>query len=129
MWSLAVKFETPLFCLLEFGHISGGTVNEEEKLKKTLFKKAVGYVVSEETVEYAINDEGKEVVTKRKVTKKYIPPDAAALRLLIERFFSSSYQDIDSMSDEELERERDEIIKMLKQEEKDAIESGKEKSV
>ena len=95
-------------------------MDEEEKLKRALYKKAMGYGVSEETVEYVTNDKGEEVVSKRKVSKKYIPPDASALRLLIEHFYSNTYRDIESMSDEELEKERDEIIKMLKEEEKNA---------
>lgn len=93
-------------------------MDEEEKLKKTLYKKAMGYGVSEETVEYVRNDKGEEVVAKRKVSKKYIPPDASALRLLIEHFYS--YKDVESMSDEELEKEREQIINMLKEEEKNA---------
>ncbi len=95
-------------------------MNEEERLKETLFKKATGYAVKEETIEYVLDDEGKEKIAKRKVSKKYIPPDASALRLLIERFFSSS-DDFEKMTDEELEQEREEIIKMLKEEEKNAI--------
>ncbi len=100
-------------------------MNEEEKLKKTLFKKAMGYGVSEETVEYVTDDSGKEVVSKRKVSKKYIPPDASALRLLIEHFYSQTSRQVESMTDEELEEERDKIIEMLKEEERNATkESG-----
>lgn len=94
-------------------------MNEEERLKQTLFKKATGYAVKEETIEYVLDDEGKEKIAKRKVSKKYIPPDASALRLLIERFFSAR-DDFENMTDEELEREREEIIKILKEEEKNA---------
>ena len=95
-------------------------MNEEGRLKETLFKKATGYAVKEETIEYVLDDDGKEKIAKRKVSKKYIPPDASALRLLIERFFSSR-DDFEMMSDEELEKERNEIIRMLKEEEKNAI--------
>ena len=85
----------------------------------------MGYGVSEETVEYVTDDSGKEVVSKRKVSKKYISPDASALRLLIEHFYSQNSRQVENMTDEELEEERDRIIQMLKEEEKNATkESG-----
>ena len=96
-------------------------MNEEERLKKILLKKAMGYGVREETVEYVRDDGGDEIVSKRKVSKKHIPPDVSALRLLIEHFYQNSFNDVESMSDEELEKEREKIIKLLKEEEKNAF--------
>lgn len=96
-------------------------MDEEEKLKKALLRKALGYSVKEETIEYARDSEGEEVVSKRKVSKKYIPPDTTALRLLMEHFYGEEYKDVEDMSDEELLQERAKIIELLKEEEKNAI--------
>ena len=96
-------------------------MDEEERIKKALLKKAVGYSTKEEIVEFTRDDAGAEVVSKRKVSKKHIPPDISALRLLIEHFYSNKFQDVQTMSDEELQREREKIIELLKEEERNAI--------
>jgi hypothetical protein len=96
-------------------------VDEEEKLKKALLKKAMGYSAKEETVEFIRDDLGEEVVAKRKVSRKHYPPDISALRLLIEHFYSNNFEDISSMTDEELQRERKRIIELLKEEERNAL--------
>ncbi len=96
-------------------------MDEEERLKKILLKKAMGYGIKEETVEYVRDDCGDEVIAKRKVSKKHVPPDVSALRLLIEHFYQNSFKDVTSMTDEELEKEREKIIELLKEEERNAI--------
>lgn len=99
-------------------------MDEEERLKRILLKKAMGYGVREETIEYVRDGEGDEIVSKRKVSKKHIPPDISALRLLMEHFYNQEFKDVESMSDEELAKERERIIELLKQEERNATEKN-----
>ena len=88
----------------------------EDKLKKALMKKAFGYTFNEVTEEYSTNENGDSVLTKKKVTKKFNPPDVTALKILLEQ--SQLFDDeILKMSDEQLIAERDRLLKLLKSEE------------
>ena len=89
-------------------------VNEEKLIKDALIRKAMGYEAKESSEEYSLDVEGREVLVKKKVSKKYFPPDMAALKLLIEKFFPNLDIDLSSLTDEELTAERDKILKMLK---------------
>ena len=90
-----------------------GKINEK-KLKKALIKKALGYDATEVVEEYSSSEEGEIKLSKKKITKKAVPPDMTALRLLMEE----NFKDIDSMSDEELEREKEELLRLIKEENK-----------
>lgn len=78
-------------------------------LKKALFKCAVGFDTSEVVEEYAV-DEGELKLVKRKVTKRDVPPDIKAVKMLLD-----GEADIAGMSDEELEERRKKLIEMLKE--------------
>lgn len=85
-------------------------------MKKALMKKAFGYTFNEVTEEYSTNENGDSVLTKKKVTKKFNPPDVTALKILLEQ--SKLFDDeILKMSDEQLIAERDRLLKLLKSEE------------
>lgn len=99
-------------------------MDEDEKLKKALIRKALGYSVKEETVEFSRDDTGGEVVSKRKVSRKHIPPDISALKMLLEHFFTEEFKDVEEMTDEELQEEREKIIELLKEEERNALKNG-----
>ena len=77
-------------------------------------KKAKGYTASEVVEEYVMDEEGLKL-TKKKVTKKHIPPDITAAKLLLEL-----EPDIESLTDEELESQ---IIK-LKSEIREELKRG-----
>lgn len=81
----------------------------DDGLKKALFKCAVGFDTSEVVEEYAV-DEGELKLVKRKVTKRDVPPDIKAVKMLLD-----SEADIAGMSDEELEERRKKLIEMLKE--------------
>lgn len=83
----------------------------EDKLLKSLLKKAIGYNVSEISEEYNVDGDGNEVLSKRKVTKKYVPPDITALRTYLE--LSERDADYENMSDEKLMEIRDGLVKKL----------------
>ena len=81
-----------------------------EKLGDALLKVALGYQVAEVTEEYAEVD-GELKLTKRKRTKKDVPPDLKAVQLLLATEGAEEYA---QWTDEELEAERQRLIGELK---------------
>ncbi len=81
---------------------------KKEKLEETLFKVARGFTSREVTEEYAEVD-GQMKLTKRKEIKKEIPPDLKAMQMLQ----SLHGEGVESMSDEELEREKQLLVERL----------------
>lgn len=90
-------------------------VEEEDKIKKALLKKALGYNADECVEEYTFDENGEKVLSKRKVTKKHYSPDIAAVKVLLERYFTTYEEKIAKMSDEELEEEKERLLKQLKE--------------
>lgn len=82
----------------------------DEGIKKALLKCAVGFDTSEIVEEYTV-DEGELKLVKRKVTKRDVPPDIKAVKMLLD-----GEADASQMSDEELEERRERLIAMLKEE-------------
>lgn len=80
-----------------------------------LLKKAIGFEKSEISKEYQIDEEGKETLVRKKVQKKYFPPDMQAMRAYLEL---EKGEDLSAMSDEELEREKIRLLAELKEKEK-----------
>ncbi len=78
--------------------------------KQVLIKKALGYDVKEVVEEYVSDEDGTVKLAKKKVTKKNVPPDMTALKILLD-----SEKPISSMSDEELETEKARLLELLKQ--------------
>ena len=81
--------------------------------KNALYKKAVGFSTEEITEEYQEKD-GDIALIKRKVTKKIVPPDLTALKMLMD-----SDKGVKSMTDEELEEEKKRLLLLLKKGEED----------
>ncbi len=73
---------------------------------------ALGYSVEEVTEEYNMED-GQLKLMKRRETRKDIPPDLKAVKLLLEDC------DYAQLSDEELEKEKKRLLMQLKEEEDD----------
>lgn len=84
-----------------------------DAIGKALYRKAVGYTAKETVEEYAGED---GILSKRKVSKKHIPPDFNALKMLVER--ECKAQDYRAMSDEELAREKARLLEELRQTQK-----------
>ncbi len=80
----------------------------DKNLIEALYKKALGGTVEEVTEEYG----SKEGLLRRKVTGKYVPPDVSALKAYIEL---ADEDDILTMSDEELEKEKLRLLKELRE--------------
>ncbi len=81
----------------------------EGNLKDALIKKAFGYDATEIVEEYIASEEGEIKLTKKKVTKKSVPPDMTALKMLIDEKDVS----VQSMSDEQLQEEKERLLKLL----------------
>ena len=92
--------------------------DKEKKLKTALKKRALGYNSTEVTEEYVEDGEGGVKLVKRKVVKKNVPPDVSAAKLLIEM---EGVSDITKLSDEELEEEKQRLIKEYLKENYDDI--------
>ena len=86
---------------------------KEEKINDALLKVALGYQVAEVTEEYAEVD-GELKLTKRKKTKKDIPPDLKAVQILL----GGQEGDFTKLSDEELVKEKARLLKELAAQEK-----------
>ena len=83
----------------------------DEEVRNAILKVALGCSVEEVTEEYGVTD-GELTLVKRRETRKDIPPDLKAVRLLLEG------TDYASFSDEQLEAELEKLIKALEREEK-----------
>lgn len=87
--------------------------NFKDKLEQALVKKAMGYSVEETVCEYGMCDDELKLI-KKKISKKYYPPDLSAINLLIG---STNKSDYDNMTDEELEQEKNRLLNLIKEEE------------
>lgn len=83
----------------------------EDNLKKALYKKALGYDCTETVEEYTQDEDGIKL-SKKKITKKNVPPDITALKILLDE----SGKPVEEMTDEELESEKIRLLKILAEE-------------
>ncbi len=86
-----------------------GSKLNQKKLRTALIKKALGYDATEVIEEYVGGEEGEIKLSKKKVTKKEVPPDVTALKILLE----TEDKPISSLTDEELEQEKIRLLKLL----------------
>ena len=97
---------------------------QEEKIGDALMKVALGYQIAEVTEEYAeVNGELK--LTKRKKTKKDVPPDLKAVQLLLS---SSPSTDYTEWTDEALQAEKERLLTEIKKQAESVIEKVGEKT-
>lgn len=83
----------------------------KEKIQKSLMKKALGYRYNEVIEEYTIGEDG-EKLSKKKVTTKDVPPDIAAVKLLLDSL-NVEHGDFENLSDEELKTEIEKAMKLV----------------
>jgi len=81
-----------------------------EKIRNALIKRAVGYDTEETVEEYSGSGDDITMVRK-KITRKNVPPDISAAKLLLEESGGDEYS---AMTDEQLEEEKQRLLKMLK---------------
>lgn len=80
-----------------------------EEIREALLRRALGYETDEVVEEYGFS-EGEAVLVRRKVTKKIVPPDVTAAKMLLE-----SEKPLRAYSDEELAREKERLLKLLRE--------------
>ena len=90
-------------------------MDEEEKIKQALLKKALGYEADEVIEEYVREDEGGQSLAKKKVSRKHIAPDITAIKVLFEKYIRPYSEQVALMSDEEIFAERERLKKILKE--------------
>ena len=93
-------------------------MEDEDKIRKALLKKALGYSADEVVEEYSYNDEGELKLSKKKVTKKHYSSDIAAVKVLLERYYKTYEDRVMAMSDDDLAREKALLEQQLKKGEK-----------
>lgn len=80
----------------------------EEEIKCALKKCAVGFGTSEVVEEFSVED-GELRLVKKKVTRRDIPPDIKAVKMLMDE------SGLDGLSDGELEEEKQKLLEILKE--------------
>lgn len=83
-------------------------MERRESVRDALTKCAVGLSASEVVEEFTVEN-GELKLTKKKVTKREIPPDIKAVKLLLDS------EDMSQATDEELASEREKLLKKLKE--------------
>lgn len=81
---------------------------ESKNVKDALTRCAVGMNASEVVEEFTVED-GELKLVKKKVTRRDIPPDIKAVKMLMDS------GDAANLTDEELEKEREKLIELLKE--------------
>lgn len=84
---------------------------DKEKIINALNKRAIGYDYDEVTEEFGDNKDGKEVLLKRKVNLKHMPPDITAIKILLDLEDDGLLAD---MTDKELEKEKIRLLNEIK---------------
>lgn len=80
----------------------------EEEVLGALKKCAVGFGTSEVVEEFSVED-GVPKLIKRKVTKRDVPPDIKAVKMLLDE------SGVDGLSEEQLEEEKQKLLNFLKE--------------
>ena len=87
--------------------MGGGNISNEDSVKRALIKCATGLSASETVEEFSVEN-GELKLVKKKITRREIPPDIKAVKLLLDGR--------EELSDEELEAEKQKLMDMLKEE-------------
>lgn len=82
--------------------------------KSILLKKAKGFVLEEICEEYALDENDKLKLVKRKISSKEVAPDISAVKALCE-FKMLESDEFKNMSFEQLKEERDKLFKLFEQ--------------
>lgn len=88
----------------------------KKKLEKALLDKALGFTTQEVVEEYGYSGDD-FVLQKRKTSTKSYPPDLSALQMLLNREVGEN--EFLNMSDEELQKEKNRLLNLLKEKNED----------
>lgn len=81
----------------------------DESVRDALRRRALGYETDEVSEEYCFKD-GEEQLVRRKVTKKAMPPDITAAKILLDE-----EPRLCDLSDEALAAEKERLLALLRQ--------------
>ncbi len=88
-------------------------LEEQEKiLIDSLINLAKGVSTSETVEEFILDNNGKKILKSQKVTTKNHAPDLSSIKILFD--MNTNSQNLSSLSDEELELEKERLLKLLK---------------
>jgi len=91
-----------------------------DKLDDALFNRAIGFSKDEISEEYSMVDE-KLTLIKKKLNSKYYPPELKAIEILMEKYDLNKKSTYDDYSLDELNQEKERLLKLLKESEERAI--------
>lgn len=100
----------------------------KSSVEKMLVKKAMGYKVKENVDEYASVGEEMKLV-KRRITTKYVSPDLAAAKTLLELNGKEEEKDLSFLSDEQLKKEKKRLLRALEKTSAEDAEAEWEKEI
>jgi len=95
-------------------------VVETDNIKQALIKRALGFEAIDEVKEYAVDENEKLKLTKKKVTKKFISPDISAAKALLEIYYKDNKSELETLTNEELIAEKERLLNLLKNTEKES---------
>ena len=81
---------------------------EDGSVKQALKRCAVGFETGEVVEEFTVEN-GELKLVKKKVTRRDIPPDIKAVKMLLDG------ENVSGLSDEELEKEKERLMAILKE--------------
>lgn len=81
---------------------------EDSSVKQALKRCAVGFETGEVVEEFTVEN-GELKLVKKKVTRRDIPPDIKAVKMLLDG------ENVSGLSDEELEKEKERLMAILKE--------------
>ena len=89
----------------------------DNKTVEQLKKHILGFSSKEVTTEYLVDEEtGQLKISKQKVQEKTLPPNIDLLKILCQQI-EKPKEDYESMTDEQLEKEKQKLLQKLKEEE------------
>ena len=94
------------------------------KLEEALFSRAIGFSKDEVSEEYNIVED-KLTLTKKKLNSKYYPPELKAIEMLMEKYNIYNDQQYDSYTFEQLNEEKEKLIKLLKDAEEKKVKNDR----
>ncbi len=87
---------------------------KKDQLDKAILKRALGYETEEVVEEYASTDNELKL-SKRKVTKKYVPPDLSAIKMVMDTMDQTVLGEYQTMTKEQLMKEKIQLLNQLEE--------------
>lgn len=83
---------------------------------KALKQCITGLTTKEIVTEYDVDDDGKLKIVKQKINEKNLPPNSDIIKLVYQHYTENKV-DYDKFSDDDLEKEKNRLLKELKESE------------